>query len=195
LGPIAAGCGGFLVLLLFDWTDSRGLRGIKPFVMTAAVALLSFSFFAVLSDPRRFFPPPAVKIAGAVLCAPFFLLFVYSLFLEIPFRTTYAGGEGERTVVTTGTYALVRHPGVIWFFLFHACLVAATGSLLLLAALPFWTGMNVLLVAVEDTVFFPRTFGDSYREYKSGTPFLIPNRSSVRRFVKTFSITARRDRP
>jgi protein-S-isoprenylcysteine O-methyltransferase Ste14 len=187
LGPIAAGCTGFLVLLLFDWADSRGLRRIKPWIMIGASALFTYALVAILSDPGRFHLPLALRIAGAVLSLPFFLLFVFSIFLEIPFRLTYGAKDGERGVVTTGTYALSRHPGVIWFFLFHACLILLTCSWLLLAALPFWTGMNIFLVFVEDRVFFPRTFGDSYLEYRRRTPFLVPTPASVGRCIRTFS--------
>ncbi len=186
MGAIAAGCTGFLILLLFDWADSRGLRRAKPAIMAAAVAVFTYAFVAILSTPDRFAFPAALKAAGVFLCLPFFVLLVFSLFLEIPFRLTYAGKRGKRRVVTTGTYALARHPGVIWFFFLHACLVLVTGSRLLLAAVPFWTGMNVLLVFVEDRIFFPRTFGDSYLEYRRLAPFLVPNPASIRRCLKTF---------
>ncbi len=188
MGPIAAGCAGFLILLLFDWADSRGLGRAKPAIMAAAVAVFTYAVIAVFSAPDRLSFPPALRIAGAILCVLFFMLWIFSLFLEIPFRLTYGAERGKRSVVTTGTYALARHPGVIWFFFLHACLVLMSGSRLLLAAVPFWTGMNVLLVFVEDRVFFPRTFGDSYLEYRRRVPFLVPNPASIRRCIKTFSL-------
>ncbi len=189
MGAIAAGCAGFLILLLFDWADSRGMRRAKPAIMAAAAAVFTYAFIRTLSDLDRLAFPTALKAVGAVLSLPFFVLFVFSLFLEIPFRLTYAGKRGKREVVTTGTYALARHPGVIWFFFLHVCLVLMSGSRLLLAAVPFWTGMNVLLVFVEDRVFFPRTFGASYLEYRRLTPFLVPNPASVKRCIRTFSFS------
>lgn len=183
-----AGCGGFLILLLFDWADSRGFTRAKPAIMAAAAAVFTCAFVAILLDPDRLAFSPALRMVGVILCVPFFMLWIFSLFLEIPFRLTYGVERGKRGVVTTGTYALSRHPGVIWFFFFHTCLVLMSGSRLLLAAVPFWTGMNVLLVFVEDRVFFPRTFGDSYLEYRRRVPFLVPNPASIRRCIKTFSL-------
>ena len=185
---VLAGAAGFLVLLLFDWADSRGLRKGKPLIMIGAWALFLFAFIAILKSPDRFFVPRALRIIAGVPAILFFLLFLYSLLLEIPFGQTYGGAEGDRRVVATGTYALVRHPAVIWFFLFHLSLVLVVGSRLLLIAVPFWTGMNILLVAVEDKVFFPRTFGDSYRRYQHDVPFLIPTPASIRQCVTTFRL-------
>jgi protein-S-isoprenylcysteine O-methyltransferase Ste14 len=185
---VLVGAAGFLLLLMFDWADSRGFRKAKPLIMIGAAVLFSFAFIAVLTSAERFRLPVGLRIAGGLFALLFLFLFVFSLFLEIPFSQTYAGKEGERRVVATGTYALVRHPGVIWFLFFHVCLVLAVGSKLLLLAVPFWTGMNIVLVTVEDRVFFLRTFGDSYRQYRRTVPFLIPTPASIRRCITTFQV-------
>jgi len=185
---ILVGAAGFPLLLLFDWADSRGFRKVKLPIIISAWVLLSFAFAAILRSPERFPLPVGLRIAGGFFALVFLFLFVFSLVLEIPFSQTYVGKDGERRVVATGTYALVRHPGVLWFFLFHVCLVLAVGSKLLLTAIPFWTGMNILLVTVEDRVFFLRTFGDSYRQYRQNVPFLIPTPASIRQCIATFQL-------
>jgi len=185
---ILLGAGGFLLLLLFDWADWRGLRNAKPLIMIGVAVLFSLAFAGTLIFSGYFHVPLGLRITGAVLALFFLFLFVFSLYLEIPFSQTYAGKDGERRVVATGTYALVRHPGVIWFFFFHLCLAFAAGSVLLLVAVPFWTGMNVVLVAVEDSVFFPKTFGKSYGQYQKTVPFLIPTGTSIRQCFATFQM-------
>jgi len=183
---ILLGAAGFLALLLFDWADSRGLKKVKPPVMIGAWGLFLFAFVTVVASPDRFSVSIGLRIAGGFFSLVFFSLFIYSLLLEIPFSQTYVGKEGERRVVATGTYALVRHPGVIWFLLFHLSFVLVVGSRLLLIAVPFWTGMNIVLVTIEDKVFFLKTFGDSYRQYQQNVPFLVPTPGSIRQCIATF---------
>ena len=76
-----------------------------------------------------------------------------------------------------GVYALCRHPGVLWFAGLYVCLWAAFG-------LPLWeaaslSGWNVLLVWFEDRCVFPAVL-EGYDAYQQTTPFLLPNRRSIR---------------
>jgi protein-S-isoprenylcysteine O-methyltransferase Ste14 len=87
-------------------------------------------------------------------------------------------------LVKTGTYALVRHPGVLWFGLFLLALVGVSRSKLLLIAAPLWFLLDVLWVWIQERFYFNQMF-PGYEQYKRETPMLIPTRESIVRCVKT----------
>ena len=87
---------------------------------------------------------------------------------------------GDRSVYDRGTYALVRHPGFLWYALAHLALMplyndpdARIVALLLI-------GGDFLLVLWEDRRAFPRIFTD-WETYRSRVPFLWPRLSRPRR--------------
>jgi protein-S-isoprenylcysteine O-methyltransferase Ste14 len=110
-------------------------------------------------------------------------LLVHSLFVNLPFRKTYVttGVGGE--LITTGVYALVRHPGVLWFTLVMLSLILVSRSSLLLIAAPVWILLNVLLVVIEDKFIFGKMFS-GYGHYRQKTPMILPNKRSVGAFLR-----------
>jgi hypothetical protein len=109
------------------------------------------------------------------------LLTLLSQFRDIPFHNTYVKeGVGDE-LITTGTYALCRHPGVLWFALLLFGLVLVTKAQLMIVASIVWFVADVLLVLVQDLVSFPRMFAE-YPEYRKTTPFLIPTGRSLRAY-------------
>ena len=107
---------------------------------------------------------------------------VYTLFFALPVEASYASPGEKRPACTTGVYALCRHPGVLWFAGLYGCLALAAG-------LPLWeaavlSAMNVGLVAFEDRCVFPARL-EGYGAYQASTPFLVPNRASIRACRKT----------
>ncbi len=181
---LATGSLGFICTLFFDWADARGWR-YKGILTTLSTVLIVPSCVVLALSRNRFPVPPALQAAGWLLSALFFLLLVYSLFVEIPISKSYGNAERGRHVVRTGTYALVRHPGVLWFFFLTLSLVVVSGSRPLFAAVPVWTLLNIALVTVEDWIFFPMTFGSEYKRYRRSVPFLIPTPSSVHACLST----------
>jgi len=138
-------------------------------------------------DAERLQLPDWSSHAGWPLLLVSVSLLVYSLFLEIPFRRTYAAnGVGDR-LVETGTYALVRHPGVLWLALFLLGLVLVSRSRLLLLATPVWLLMDVLYVCVQERFLFRKMF-PGYEQYQQETPMLIPTRESMARCLRTLRI-------
>jgi protein-S-isoprenylcysteine O-methyltransferase Ste14 len=186
--PLLAGAASFPVLLLSDYADLHSLRSLKIASMLAAAGLLGYGLVASMLDPWKAHLPVAVRSISIVLAVAFLLLLVTSLFLEIPGQK----GDGGKGLVTTGTYALVRHPGVIWLFFFLLCLSVVSDSLVLLAATPLWTAIDLLYVVVQDRLIFPRLFGDSYRDYRRVTPFIIPTARSIRLCLETWHALFRR---
>ena len=73
-------------------------------------------------------------------------------------------GVGDK-LIKTGTYALVRDPGVLWFgFLLLAVFLVSRSRLLLLAT-SAWLFMDVPYVWVQERFFFGRMFRN-YEQYK-----------------------------
>ncbi len=119
-----------------------------------------------------------------VLAAAALLLLVDTLFFELPFEKTYLQPDERPPVYDEGMYALCRHPGVIWFFLLYLFLgIALLPSGLLYVGF-FYSILNLFYVIFQDVWTFPRTFCD-YRRYQENTPFLLPDRSSVKRAFRT----------
>lgn len=181
---VGAGVLSFLVAYSFDWVALKKIPGLKQAVALTVFVLLGYALYDACWNVASFSLPFPASLIGLVLVPISLLLLVYSLFIEIPFVKTYAQRGSSDQLVTTGTYALVRHPGVIWYFLFLLALFLATGSTTLLVAAPVWTLMNILYVVIQERFFFEKMF-PGYREYRRQTPMLIPTRQSISRCLKT----------
>jgi len=185
---IAVGCLGFLTIHLADIFSLRKVPGAKPLSWLIGVGLLVYALTMLALAPGKLPIPEWLIWPGAALLAVSLWLLVYSLFINLPFRKTYVDtGNGDR-LVTSGLYALVRHPGVHWFVLVLAALVLVSRSETLLIAAPIFTILDVALVLVQDRFIFGRMFED-YPRYRQTTPMLIPNRKSLSAFRSSFRLT------
>lgn len=128
--------------------------------------------------------PAAVSWLGWSLLPIAMILLIYSWFFELPATKTYVQPGVGSQLVTTGTWALTRHPGVLWYIFGLVALLLATRSTVLLFCAPVWIAMDIIRVVMEDIYFFPRMFPD-YAQYKRQTPMLIPTRRSIAACVKT----------
>jgi protein-S-isoprenylcysteine O-methyltransferase Ste14 len=162
---------------------------------------LAFNVFAVLT----FLPIPVLlillpsnliyrvrspfnlmMIAGQVFFAACLLtaIFQFGILYFLGLRQL-AEAPGERKLVTSGSYAVVRHPFYTFFLLFLWLTPVMTVHLLLVYL--------CLTIYIHAGIYFEerkllREFGEQYIEYRSNTPMLIPglkfNRNKWRaRFV------------
>ena len=178
MGYVAVGVLGFLVAYLFDVVSLKRIRGAKLAVAFAAAGLIGYATLMVCLRSDRLGLPIWMTWLGWGLLLISVLLITYSLFINLPWRKTYvAPGVGD-TLVRSGTYALVRHPGVLWYALLLVSLILASRAKLLLIASPIWFSMDVLYVLIQDKFLFGKMFA-SYQEYRQETPMLIPNRKSI----------------
>jgi protein-S-isoprenylcysteine O-methyltransferase Ste14 len=174
----------FLIAFFFDLATTKRVPYLKQIIGLASASLFGYSLLAVCLAPVKMRLPDWLSWVGWPFLLVSFSLLVYSLLLEIPFRQTYtADGAGNR-LVKTGTYALVRHPGVLWFSLFLVSLILVSRSRLLLAAAPVWFFMDVLYVWIQERFYFAKMF-PGYERYRKETPMLIPTRESITRCIKT----------
>lgn len=184
---ILLGIAGFATGILFDWFSLRGWVRLKSLSWIAISGLLLCAHFALAIDADKVAIPGVLRAAGAILLVGGFFMLCYSLFLEIPMRQTYFGTAGSGGLVRDGTYALSRHPGVIWYAIALIGLFLCSASRLALQAGPVWLLMDVLWVWVEDRFVFDRAF-EGYAQYRETTPMLIPTVGSASRFWKTFAL-------
>jgi protein-S-isoprenylcysteine O-methyltransferase Ste14 len=168
----------FLIAFFFDLAAIKRIPYLKQIIGLASASLFGYSLLVVCLAPVKLRLPNWLSWLGWPVLFVSLSLLVYSLLLEIPFRKTYAAtGVGDE-LVKTGTYALVRHPGVLWLALFLLALVLVSRSRLLLLATPVWLFMDVLYVWLQERFFFERMF-PGYEQYKKETPMLIPTPASI----------------
>jgi len=184
--PILAGAVAFGVLVLTDLAEPRSLLALRLASMALSALLLAYGILACALDPWKLGLSIAPRIVAGVVGAAFLYLLIRSLLLEVPTAKGQDAAAPKR-LVTTGTYALVRHPGVIWFLFVLLGAAAAADSAPLLVAAPIWAAADVIYAAVQDRIFFPRLFGDAYGDYRRSTPFIIPNPASVRTCCETWN--------
>jgi len=182
---IAVGIFGFIVIHLFDIVSLKRIpSGAKPCVWTMGSGLLVYSLIMLCLKSNTLPLPMWSTWLGWGLLTLSLCLLIYSLFINLPFRKTYiAAGVGDR-LITTGLYALVRHPWVHCFILVLLSLVLVSKSSLLLIAAPIWILLNILLVIIQDKFFFGRMF-DGYDSYRQKTPMLVPDRRSISAFISS----------
>jgi len=185
---IVMGSLGFLVIHLFDIISLKRIPGAKPLTWILGSGLLAYSLIMIcLASDKLPLPIWSTWLGWALLSVSLFLL-IYSLFITLPFRKTYiTTGVGDK-LITTGLYALVRHPWVHCFTLLLLSLVLVSKSSLLLIASPILILLNILLVVIQDKFFFGKMF-DGYDCYRKETPMLVPNRGSINAFINCLKRT------
>lgn len=180
---IVIGIFGFIAINFFDLVSIKKIAfRAKPIIWTAGFAILIYSIvrLCMLSDELNL--PPWAVWAGWVIFAISLFMILMALFINLPFRKTYISTGTADTLIKTGLYALVRHPGIYWVTSFMFSLVLVSSSKLMLIAAPIFSGINILLVVLEDKYFFPKMF-EGYSDYQRETPMLVPNRQSVKTFI------------
>lgn len=181
---ITIGVLGFLAAYLFDVVSLRRIPGAKQGVGIVAVALIGYATLMVCLKSERLELPIWLTWLGWALLSVSVPLLLYSLFINLPFRKTYVvPGVGDR-LIRTGTYALVRHPGVFWYALLLGSLILVSKSKLLLIASPVWLAMDIVHVIIQDRFLFGKMFKD-YDDYRRETPMLIPSRRSISACLRT----------
>lgn len=191
---IAVGSAAFLLAGLFDLAALHDVPRLKQVFGLAGVAVFGYALTMLVLHPVKLQVPSVVSYVGLALAALSVLLLIYSLFLEIPFRPTYAQRGAGRELITTGTYALVRHPGVIWLTMLLVGLVLTSRSYLLCWATPLWVALDAIYVWAQEKWLLGKLF-PAYDQYCEETPMLIPTRESIVRCWRTMLVRRRVQHP
>lgn len=179
---IIIGAVGFTVVHIFDFVSLKRIRGLKPVTWGAGSGLLIYSMARLCLSPEKLVLPSWLTVVGWVVLVFSAPLLIHALFIQLPFRKTYVSDGVGDELITSGSYALVRHPGVIWFTMFMLSLIPVARSTILLVAAPVFIAIDILLVYLQDKFIFGRMFDDYYK-YRQKTPMLVPNRKSFGDFL------------
>ncbi len=97
----------------------------------------------------------------------FTLLLIYSVFLEFIISPDTTG-----KLFRKGTYSFSRHPGFIWYTVINILIAIYFWNYQIALLCLGYSICNLLLIIVEDLIFFPRMFPE-YADYKKETPFFL----------------------
>ena len=119
---------------------------------------------------------PNWAIAGIAMYVAATLLFLSALEAarRVPLPRTFVDDPMPKALITTGPFAIVRHPFYISYSLaWLAAPVATHGPLIGLTAL---IAIAVYVVAARrEEKQLEERFGDAYRSYKRGTGMVVPS--------------------
>ena len=179
---ILVGSIGFVFMLVFDLLSMKNNILGKYLFAFLGLGLIVYSTISIVNMSRYVFVLDLLTVISIVLSSIFALLLVYSVFIEVGVNTYQKNAEPQ--LVTNGTYSLARHPGVIWLFLtlFFSAAFLKNGYLLIAAII--WTITNIVYIIIQERLIFTKIFID-YDEYIKQTPMIIPNITSIKRFITT----------
>ena len=128
LSPIVCGVLGYVSIILYDLNNTSHNNDRMQSLHTVGAGLIGLAFFNPvlpgLSEANSL--PTAVRVIAGILALGFFALLIY-LTLIAGGRTNWKRKDPkkrwwEKDLVTTGAYALCRHPSV-WAMLFFCLLL------------------------------------------------------------------------
>lgn len=188
MNVLLVGALGFGLFYPTDWLQLRGWARARAGLLLVGAAVQVYALLLALAGSGELGLSGAVVWLGWVLLPVAFTLLVYSTFIEVRFGNAFLRSaetlRREGALVTTGTYALTRHPGALWYTTLVLALVLVSGSRDMLLSAPVWVAMEVGWVVLQDRLFFPRIF-PRYPEYARTTPMLIPTQKSIRACLAT----------
>lgn len=181
---ILTGLIGFGFMAAAEYTSQKSVGLLKPSLWIVMIICLSYALAMAWIDSPRFVIPHFLVVIAWLGLFCFGGLFVYSIFIEVPFRASYMKRSVEVKLVTGGTYTLTRHPGVLWGTGWLLSIVLISKSLVLAVAFPFWVAADVACVYLGEKFNLEKAFGNEYKQYQSITPMLIPTKASISRFFR-----------
>lgn len=97
----------------------------------------------------------------------FALLLIYSVMVETSLFSDSTGQLYQR-----GTYRISRHPGFIWYTMINILVSIYYWNYHITMLFVGLTLCNLILIVIEDRIFFPQMFSE-YEEYRKHTPFIL----------------------
>ena len=172
---LTVGATGFFSVVLYDIAQIRGRSGAAWILSSIGYLCILASIVFLMFSVQLPATPFGWLLLKGFLTSAFLLLLIYSVLIEIPIaiRRRPLGHSDERAVVNSGFYGMVRHPGLVWFMLLWGSIIATYQDSQVTVVGIGLVLFDLVLVVLEDLVFFPRIFSD-YNEYKKQVPFLVP---------------------
>lgn len=177
---------GFIMYFIYDFNSVWKPQSWARYFFTLGSVLVAGSLLLEIWQQRVFISINSWFYIFLFLSFVFLALLIYTLFFCFDVDEAYVKISTKRTAYTQGMYALCRHPGVIWFILGFYCLYGMIPESHVLLYVSLMSLYNILYIVLQDVYVFPRTF-DNYSDYQKTTPFLIPNKQSMLKCIKTWS--------
>lgn len=177
---IGLGVLGFVLLFVSDLCGLREKCSYKYLTAFSGTFLIFVSSIIILTLGYNYELSLRYRLIGLILAVLFLLLTIYSIVYEV------GKNNQDKKLITSGTYALNRHPGVLWLFLYYFFGSFFFADYMILIAGVVFTLVNILYVYLQERLIFRHIF-DNYDEYIKSTPMILPNRSSVQRCLKTIN--------
>ena len=170
--------------ILHDVASAKRTPAVKPVLMVVMIASHLAGVYLLAYRSRRFPLPRLMQRVSLILGPLSFFAMLYSVMVEVPLRKAWLERGHTDDLITDGTYALARHPGVIFYTLWVLFTALGARSWRLLLAAPVLVAGDAGHVAFQERAVLVKEFGDAYREYQRTTPFLLPTTESLRRFAE-----------
>lgn len=174
--PAVLGLLAFLLFLCYDLGSLHGKRRAYLLFLAGCVLLISSALLLLWQGRALLTVRPTASLFWGIGVLFSLVLLCRALFFALPAKEAYHGG-GQ--LVSTGWYALCRHPGALCFAGTTLCLWGLLQTPGATVALLLWNAAEFFYVLWQDRFLFPRTIA-GYEEYRRETPFLIPTAASLR---------------
>lgn len=181
---ILIGVLGFMAGYGFELVSGKRLPGARPVLFLVASGLLLYSLVMICLTSERIWLPTWAIVIGWITLPISSLFFIRSLLFELPIKGTFGTSRVDSYLVTTGTYAIVRHPTVFLFLLVLTSLLLVSRASLLLIAIPIWGMLDILWVLLQERLVLTKIF-PAYAQYQESTPMFIPSLRTMQAFRKT----------
>ena len=185
---------GFGIGLLIEIVPRSRQGTFRPLLWATSFAIILMPMALAALFTERYSSSPWLTTLGWVMLATGATLMAYTLLLELPFGQTFlkeSQHPGQHSeLIRSGSYALVRHPTVLWYLLMVVGLTLASRSVTLQIAAPVWLAMDIIWIVVQEKVSLPKAF-PNYPDYIETTPMLLPTRHSLQACLKSFSLSSR----
>ena len=174
------GISAFVFMFVFDILSMNHKKKSKYIFMISGPALLIIGSILIVRRETAFLLPTSLRIFFGAMAILFLLLLIYSVVIEVG-KNTYQYNNKPQ-LITDGTYALSRHPGVLWMFGLYSALAFTLAHTELLIAAFVFTTVNCMYVYIQEKIIFTHIFND-YKSYQEDTPFILPNIKSIKAFI------------
>jgi protein-S-isoprenylcysteine O-methyltransferase Ste14 len=175
---ILLGSSGFLLLFIADIFSLKHKSIMSAVFSVIGTAIIFTISIIILFGGTTYIVPLGIRVIAGLFTLLFLALLIYSVVIEVNLT------KEDKRLLTTGTYALTRHPGVMWFLFYYLLGSLLFGNFDILIAGLVFTTFNVIYVIFQEKFIFTKLF-HGYEQYQKLTPMLIPNYKSIKRCVNT----------
>jgi len=178
---ILSGAIGFILLLGSDIVGIKKNNTVKNLLAVFGTLIIVSSSVLILLVGETYDMELGLRILFGLIGLLFLFFLVYSVLFEVRKNI-----NSKSKLVTSGTYALSRHPGVLWLFFYYVFGSLFFANIDILIAGIVWSLINIVYVVIQEKVIFSKIFSD-YESYKESTPMLLPTMTSIKKCLNTLN--------